>query len=105
MLNCKIQKTKKKMFQGQYKKKSVNGTDVAYKKGDTVLFHGKIYECIINTILSPQEKKEDWAYKGLTENYTNANPPLNPKEGQVWLKDGRRYIYYYDKTNYSWVEF
>jgi hypothetical protein len=93
------------MFKGSYKQKSMDGTVITYKKGDTVLFHGKLYEAVNNTSYSPIQQKSDWFYKGITEIYSNDNPPLNPKEGQIWIQNEKEYTYYYDGSNYSWVQF
>lgn len=93
------------MYKGDYRKTDVNGSPVFYSTGDSINFHGKIYEAINYTSLSPIENADFWKYKGLTEIYNSTNPPLNPKIGQVWQTNGKHYVYYYDGNNYSWVEF
>lgn len=93
------------MFRGEYKNKNFDGSPLFYKRGDSILFHGKIYEAKDLTVSSPIENSDIWLYKGLSEIYYSDNPPLNPKVGQVWLKEGKYYSYFYDGNNYSWVEF
>lgn len=92
------------MFKGSYKTTDSLGSPLKYFKGDSVLFHGKIFEAIKPTLYSPVEDKDSWEFKGMTEMYESENPPLDPVVGQLWSSNGRYYSYYYDGNNYSWIQ-
>jgi hypothetical protein len=53
--------------------------------------------------LSPIENTNSWNFVGSTEIFNSGNPPLNAEIGQIWVKDGIYYSYYYDGNNYAWV--
>lgn len=92
------------MFKGKYKKLLADGSLAVYVAGDVVIFHGKLYTAKEPVTLSPVEQSPSWLFSGNTEIYNSSNPPLDPQVGQIWSKDGRFYSYYYDGSNYSWVE-
>jgi hypothetical protein len=92
------------VFRGTYRKKLGNGTFNVYSALDTVLFQGNLYEAKKPTYLSPIENQSAWEYKGLSEIYNSANPPLDPQVGQIWTTNGKFYTYFYDGNNYAWVE-
>jgi hypothetical protein len=34
-----------------------------------------------------------------------SQPPILPKENQIWVSDaGNQYIYYFDGNSYQWIE-
>ena len=93
------------MFRGEFKKLNYKGIPNEYTVGDTVLFEGNIYQNVIPTKKSPYESSNSWKYFGSGNLYSSENPPINPKIGQIWEKNGVLYTYYYDGNNFSWVNF
>lgn len=93
------------MFRGEYLKTLPSGLFNRYQSGDTILFEGNIYQAVKNTYLSPFQEPNSWKYTGNHIIYFSNTPPINPKEGQQWEKDGIVYTYIYDGDNFSWVEF
>lgn len=93
------------MFRGEYKKLNSNGVRVKYITKDTVIYQGNIYECTSPTSDSPIQKKNKWNYTGSYVLFSSDSPPINPKIGQQWEKNGIIYTYYYDGNNYSWIQF
>jgi hypothetical protein len=92
------------MFRGNYKLKNSNGTNINYSNGDVILYQGKVYQCLNSTAKSPLQQPKNWKYTGNTEQFISENPPLNPKLGQIWIKDGTSYVWYEDKNSSQWVE-
>jgi hypothetical protein len=92
------------MFRGVYKKNSVNGNPMNYIHGDIVVYQGNLYKNIRQTSLSPQYDANSWSFIGTNVLYVSDIPPIDPKIGQQWSKNGKIYTYYYDGNNYSWVE-
>jgi hypothetical protein len=93
------------MFRGKYQKLTSSGVAEYYSTGDTVLFEGNLYENLIPTSLSPFAEPNSWKYKGLYNLYSGSNPPIKPKLGQLWQKDGKIYTYFFDGSNNDWVQF
>lgn len=93
------------MFRGNYKTYDYNGVVAKYFVNDTVVFQGRIYKCSAPTSNSPIQSPIKWEYIGNHVLYSGANPPISPKIGQSWETNGKIYTYYYDGTNYSWVQF
>jgi hypothetical protein len=92
------------MFKGQFKFKNSTGVPITYNNGDTVVYQGKIYTSNKTTQQSPLQAPKDWSYNNLTEPYKGTNPPVNPKENQLWISDsGVMYIYFYDGNSYQWI--
>lgn len=93
------------MFRGKYQAKTSNGSPIYYAKGDLVVYQGKVYECLSNTEQSPLQKPDSWKYSYTTEPHQSDNPPLNPKENQIWVSgNGRTFIYYKDVDGFQWIE-
>jgi hypothetical protein len=91
------------VFKGKYKKKLSDGSLATYSTNDVVMFHGKLYAAKEPVSLSPLENTNSWNFVGSTEIFNSDNPPLNAEIGQIWVKDGIYYSYYYDGNNYAWV--
>ncbi len=93
------------MFKGSYKPKNDNGKPLTYSKGDVVLHQGKFYECFLQTQKSPLQTPKNWFYVGMTQNTISDMPPVDPKEGQIWVStDGTSYIWYKDPNGFQWVQ-
>lgn len=92
------------MFRGEYKKISVNGAPIAYDAGDYVLYQGKLLKAKIPTIQTPWEIGNDWEYSGSSQTFISETAPINPVKGQMWIKNEKMYVYYYDGDSFSWVE-
>jgi hypothetical protein len=93
------------MFRGNYQKTNNNGNKFYYKFGDVVNYQGSLYKATKPTMSSPFQDGSSWEYLGLSELFSSPTPPINPKEGQYWERDGVVYYYFYDGNNYSWVQF
>jgi hypothetical protein len=91
-------------FKGTYKKLDAGGSPLKYFKGDSVLFHGRLYESLAVTDKAPLDSNKNWKYLGNSELYISSNPPVNPVVGQIWATNGKYYSYYNDGNNYAWVE-
>ena len=93
------------MFRGQFKYRSATGTDITYSKEDVILYQGKVYKSLKTTQQSPVQSPQDWTYLNLSEPYKGSNPPINPKENQLWISDSAVvYIYFYDGSGFQWIQ-
>jgi len=93
------------MYRGIFQFKNTSGVPVTYNVNDFVLFQGRQYMCLETTQQSPLQNPDTWKYTGINEPYTNANPPVNPKENQTWIStDGKSYIWLKDPNGFQWVE-
>lgn len=93
------------MFKGQFKFRNTSGKPITYSGGDVVVYQGKVYECIKITQKSPLQKPENWKYVNMTENFISDNPPLNPKEGQIWTStNGVSYTWFVDENSSQWIQ-
>jgi hypothetical protein len=92
------------MFRGNYKYRNSSGFESIYAKDDVVLYQGKVYQSLKTTQQSPLQSPQDWKYVSLTEPYKGFEPPINPKENQIWISDSATtYIYFYDGNGYQWI--
>jgi hypothetical protein len=92
------------MFRGKFQTKDVNGKPFNYIKGDVVTHQGKLYQCSQQTEKSPIQTPKNWFFVGITENTISENPPINPKEGQVWTSsDGISYVWFTDINGSQWI--
>lgn len=93
------------MFRGNYKNKSSDGKPIPYLNGDVVSFQGKLYQCVEYTKNSPIQSPTNWKYTGVTEQFQSDSPPLNPKQGQIWVSNsGIQYIWFEDLNSSQWIE-
>lgn len=93
------------MFKGEYKYITPTGKKYGYKRGDVVTFQGKVYECLNFTEMSPVQDSDNWKYAGIDKNFISDNPPVSPKEGQIWVStNGVSYIWYKDPNGFQWIE-
>lgn len=93
------------MFKGQYKFATSTGFPVTYSKSDVVVYQGKIYQALNATQKNPLESPENWSFVRVTEPIIGSQPPILPKENQIWVSDtGNEYIYYFDGNSYQWIE-
>ena len=92
------------MFKGMFKFKNATGTPITYSNGDSVVYQGRVYTSNKTTQQSPLQAPQDWLYNSLSTPYKGTNPPVNPKENQLWISDdGVTYIYFYDGNSYQWI--
>ena len=92
------------MFRGQFKFKTASGKPLTYNNGDVVVYDGKVYQSNTITQMSPLQSSKDWTYVSLTEPYRGTNPPVDPKENQIWVADnGVTYIYFNDGNSSQWI--
>ena len=92
------------MFRGKFKFSVANGNKCIYSNGDVVLYQGKVYKSKATTNKSPLQSPKEWEYITLSEPFRGTNPPVNPKENQLWVSDdGVTYIYFYDGNSYQWI--
>jgi hypothetical protein len=92
------------MFKGQFKFTNAVGSPSTYSNGDVVVHQGKLYQASKLTQKSPLQSPKDWVYLKATETFKGTNPPINPKENQIWVNDdGISYLYFYDGNSYQWI--
>lgn len=93
------------MFKGQYKFATSTGFPVTYAKSDVVVYQGKVYQALNSTQKNPLQSPESWNFIRVTEPVMGSQPPILPKENQIWVSDaGNQYIYYFDGNSYQWIE-
>ncbi len=93
------------MYKGNYKSIGPDGHYIEYSPGQIVSFEGNLYKCIRTSTKSPFRDKNGWSFIGDSVIYTSSNPPIEPKIGQLWEKNGVVFTYYYDGNNFAWVQF
>jgi len=93
------------MYRGSFKFKNSNGVPQTYKRGDLVLNQGQLFFCTQTTQKSPLQDKKKWQATGMSEPYYGENPPVSPKENQIWINSsGKTYIWYKDPNGFQWIE-
>lgn len=93
------------MYRGIFKYKNTSGVPITYNTNDVILYQGRQYVCLESTQQSPLQNPDSWEYTGMSETYFSDNPPVNPKENQIWLgSSGRSYIWLKDANGFQWVE-
>jgi hypothetical protein len=92
------------MFRGQFQPNTATGSPYTYANGDIIVHQGKLYKSLRVTQQSPLQAPTDWSYLNSTQIYRGTNPPVNPKENQLWINDdGNQYVYFYDGDSYQWI--
>ena len=92
------------MYRGTFKPQNALGVEAIYTPNDIVTYQGKLYRCNRVNKKSPLQDPSSWTYLNSTEPYKGSNPPVNPKENQIWISDsGISYIYFYDGNSYQWI--
>jgi hypothetical protein len=91
--------------QGNFQLKNASGKPITYSNGDVVIYQGKMYQCRVETQKTPFQAPMSWSYTGATEMVQSIDPPLNPKNGQIWgASNGKFYAWYEDKDGSQWIE-
>jgi len=93
------------MYNKTFKFKNTQATPFVYRKGNQVVFEGKVYTCIQETSKTPFQNPNAWQFNNITETYYGDTAPLKPYPNQIWVSStGIMYTYINDGNSSQWVQ-